>query len=567
MATTLTLRVVGVPFCFSASHPGKKDVEDISRVCPLVVGNRGFSSGTHEVVTSPSLHCAKVASRIASSNPHLLSTLTLPGENPTTDSYRRVLKTKLFQQHPELKQCPGAKALHDKWWPANFTCVETQISKFLQWVHQQTARNWVVVVTHEYAVKMCRQLCATPNTSPEAGEWRTYRLPTNGPNTFVMSESYLPRAQCNEMPSDWMTRLEHYSRSYFGLVDTPFQALLKKAKSEAKAYTEYVREERRMFQTQSDLKKRRQTKWETEASICADCGADRDTNVIQDTVSGDTCCRHCGYVFEHHTLNDKGSDQRSFEGEVDKSHHSIPTSLDALLSVSSQLQTSRSKCFAAPGTHHSMSTCRLTLPSEFKVNQMMREGIDTRTHLTTQDTKDEHIRQTSALLRRLMRHPDTRVSLKVIELAERMFRYKRNSGVSLQPIGTSTTHRPKDATLSQHQAATWMAAELFLKASERLRPTHTYVPFAIVGAQTWQKKRGDATTVGRDADTSIPLIPRQAKRKYENIRPLNERAQALKAARTRRREAKAMEQQVAARDAAKAAAHAAAQAAQLLSAT
>ena len=111
-----------------------------------------------------------------------------------------------------------------------------------------------------------------------------------------------------------------------------------------------------------------------------------------------------------------------------------------------------------------------------------------------------------------------------------MFR-SRNREVSLQPVGTSKTHRPKDATLAQHQAATWLAAELLVRARERRGPTHAYVPLAIAGARVAKEAR--LRGHGRPGRRlGHALIPRQSKRRCGNIRPLNERAQALLAART-----------------------------------
>ena len=138
------------------------------------------------------------------------------------------------------------------------------------------------------------------------------------------------------------------------------------------------------------------------------------------------------------------------------------------------------------------------------------------------------------------------------KLVEQLFCFKRNHKASLQPMGTSLKYRPKDATLTQHQAATWLAAELLVRARERHGPTHTYVPLAIADAPTWQKKRGYEATVDRDSAT--PLIPRQAKRRCSTIPLRPERVQALWAVRAQRREALA---KAAALTAAKMALHAA----------
>ena len=550
---TLTVRVVGVPNAFGAKH---KHAEHISQACPSVLGQPGFLPGTFAVVTSPDPRCSiKVASRLSDAS-HLSPALTLPGTGPKTDTYGRLPLKKLLRAHPELATWAGACTLSEKWWPADFVDMATQMAKFLDWLAKQThSRNWVVVVTHEYAVELCKRLCATPATPPAAGEWRTYRLPADGPNTFVKAESYVLRPIHRETDSEWEARLKQGTQVYFGLRDTPFEAEKKKAKDDLKEFVLGSRKEAKLQAKRA--KAHRLTQWEKEASLCPECGADRWTDSISDPASGDTCCHQCGYVFSQHPLNDKGGDQRNFEGEPDKGHHSVPRPVDALLSVSSQLETTRSKCFTVPGTRRPMVSGRVVLPSESKVDAMRRESVDTRTNLTTQYTKDQHIRQTSALLERMMRHPDTRVSLEVVELAERMFRFKRNREVSLQPVGTSKTHRPKDATLAQHQAATWLAAELLVRARERRGPTHTYVPLAIAGAPTWQKKRGYEATVDRDADTAMALIPRQAKRRCDNIRPRTERAQALMAARTQRREALAVARKAAALTAAKMALHAA----------
>ena len=550
---TLTVRVVGVPFAFGAKH---KHAEHISQACPSVLGQPGFLPGTFAVVTSPDPHCSiKVASRLADA-PHLSPVLTLPGTGPNTDTYGRLPWKKLLRAHPELETWPDACTLSDKWWPADFLSVATQMTKFLDWLTKQThSRNWVVVVTHEYAVELCKRLCATPATPPAAGEWRTYRLSADGPNAFVKAESYILRLVHRETDSEWEARLKQGTHVCFGLRDTPYVAVWKTAENKAKEYRKHLRNEAKLQAKRA--KAHRLTQWEKEASLCPECGADRWTGSISDPASGDTCCHQCGYVFSQHPLNDKGGDQRNFEGEPDKGHHSVPRPIDALLSVSSQLETTRSKCFTVPGTRRPMGAGRVVLPSESKVDAMRRESVDTRTNLTTQYTKDQHIRQTSALLERMMLHPDTRVSLEVVELAERMFRFKRNREVSLQPVGTSKTHRPKDATLAQHQAATWLAAELLVRARERRGPTHAYVPLAIAGAPTWQKKRSHEATVDRDADTATALIPRQPKRRCSNIRPLNARAQALLAARTRRRESLAVARKAAALTAATMALHAA----------
>lgn len=544
---THTVRLVGVPHTFGAKNT---HVEHITHACHLVLGLHGFLPGTFAVVTSP--HYIKVASRFSDA-PHLSGALTLPGTGSKTDTYRRSLRKKLFLAHPELATWPGACTLSEKWWPADFVDVATQIAKFLDWLAKQThSRNWVVVVTHEYAVELCKRLCATPATPPAAGEWRTYRLPADGPNTFVKAESYVLRPVHSETDSEWKARLKRGLCVDFGLKDTPFEALWEKAEKEGKEYGEYLHNEAKLQAKRA--KARRLTQWEKDASRCPDCGADRWTDSISDLASGATCCRRCGHVFSEHPLNDKGGDQRNFEGEPDKSRHSVPRPIDALLGVSAQLQTTRSKCFVVPGTRpRPMGACRVVLPSESKVDAMCRESVDTRANLTTQYKKDQHIFQTSALLRRMMLHPDTRVSLEVVALAEKMFWFKRNHEVSLQPMGTSLKYRPKDATLTQHQAATWLAAERLVRARERRGPTHTYVPLAIAGAPTWEKKRGHEATVDRDADSAMALIPRQAKRRCTiPLRP--ERVQALWAARTQRREALA---KAAALTAAKMALHAA----------
>lgn len=548
---THTVRLVGVPHTFGAKNT---HVEHITQACPSVLGLHGFLPGTYAVVTSP--HYIEVASRFSNA-PHLLPALTLPGTGSKTDTYGRLPWKKLLRAHPELATWPGACTLSEKWWPADFVDVATQIAKFLDWLTKQThSRNWVVVVTHEYAVELCKRLCATPATPPAAGEWRTYRLPADGPNTFVKAESYVLRPVHSETDSEWKARLKRGTQVYFGLRDTPDMAVRKTAENKAKEHKKRLHNEAKSRKERA--KAHRPTQREREESLCVDCGADRWADSISDLASGATCCRRCGHVFSEHPLNDKGGDQRNFEGEPDKSHHSVPRPIDALLGVSAQLQTTRSKCFVVPGTRpRSMGACRVVLPSESKVDAMCRESIDTRANLTTQYTKDQHIRQTSALYRRMMLHPDTRVSLEVVELAEKIFCFERNYKASFQPMGTSLKYRPKDATLAQHQAATWLAAERLVRARERRGPTHTYVPLAIAGAPTWQKKRGYEATVDRDADSAMALIPRQAKRRCSNIRPLNERAQALLAARTQRREALVVARQAAALTAAKMALHAA----------
>lgn len=521
------------------------------------------------VVSSPGKHCRHLAKQIARDTSSrfatLLSVLAHPGSSSVTeDPFHRVPKTK---DCLDTSQYLGIDALPNKWWPPSFTLLNTLVLEFLAWVHKQPSQNWVVVVTHEYAVELCKQLCATPATPPAAGEWRTYCLPADNPNTFVKSESFVLRFRYNETDLEWKTRVKRCISVHFGLEDTSWNSILKKGITEMKVLKQELCNE---VKSQAErVKAYKPSKREQEEIRCPDpnCGADRSTDSIYDPTSGDTCCRQCGYVFSHHSLNDKGSDRRNFEGEPDKSHHSVPNPIDALLSVSSQLETTHSKCFAPPGSHRSMNTSRIVLPSKFKIDAMGRKSVDTRTNLTTQYTKDEHIRQTSALYRRMMLHPDTRISLKVVELAEQMFRNKRNREVSLQPVGTSKTHRPKDQTLAQHQAVTWLAAELYIRARKRRLSTHTYVPLAIADAPTWEKKRSHETMEGRDADTARALIPHQAKRRYNNIRPRTERAQALWAARTQRRESLALARQAAALTAAKmaiqAATHAMAHVAQL----
>jgi transcription initiation factor TFIIIB Brf1 subunit/transcription initiation factor TFIIB len=549
---TLTVRVVGVPFAFGAKH---KHAEHISQAFPSVLGHPGFLPGTFAVVTSPDPRCSiKVASHFSDAS-HLSGPLTLPGTGSKTDTYGRLPWKKLLRAHPELATWPGACTLSEKWWPADFVDVATQIAKFLDWLTKQThSRNWVVVVTHEYAVELCKRLCATPATPPAAGEWRTYRLPADGPNTFVKAESYVLRPVHSETDSEWKARLERYTRVHFGLKDTPFEALWKKAEKEAKEYEKHLRNEAKSRKARA--KAYRPTQREIEESLCVYCGADLGTDSVFDTQSYDTCCRKCGFVISHHPLNDKGGDQRNFEGEPDKSHHSVPGPIDALL-VSAQLQTTRSKCFVRPGTRRPMGAGRMLLPTNEQMNNMGRESIDTRKDRTTQEKKDDDIRLTLTFYRKLVLDPNILLSRKVHKLVEQVFCFKRKHEVSFQGVGTSKKYRPKDATLTQHQAATWLAAERLVRARESRGPTHTYVPLAIAGAPTWQKKRGYEATVDRDADSATALIPRQAKRRCSNIRPLNERAQALMVARTQRREALAVARKAAALTAAKMALHAA----------
>lgn len=518
----MTLRVLAVPFDEYGSETPREYA---------AIKSEGLSLGDHKVVTSPSLHCVSVAKRL-SPTCLLSGLLTVSGESTATDRYRRLGKTKLLKKHSEMSTLPGMEALAEKWWPASYSPWKTkQVPAFIQWLRRQTdSRNWVVVVTIEYAEELCKQLCTTPDTPPAAGEWRTYHLPVDGTSsgTFVPSESYILRTHNTETTQEWKARLEQYARVHFGLIDTPVHALWEKAKRELREYQKHVREERTR-QAQHD-KKKCKNKFLVDAMKCAECNADLYKWSLHDAASGDTFCSGCGLVITQHQMND-GAAFRTFEGEEDRNHNA--TSVNESMSIQTQLQTTHSKVSSRAPCSMGAGRCA-QLYAWHKVDQMMLSNIESRTELTTQKTKDGHIRKASMAFQRLRNHPNTHVSMAVLKLAEHLFYYKRNNEVSLQPIGTSKTFRPRDSTLSQHQATSWMAAELYEKRCEQARPKRTYVPLTIVGAPSWNKKRGRDTIYGKDA--AVALIPRQPKRLCPNIRPLNERAQALMAERTRRRQ-------------------------------
>ena len=520
-----TIRLLSVPF-----HQRQKTdactLEHIGRYFEaLDIGKRNTI-----VLTPPSIHCLDVAKQLNKlSLPVMLSVLlTVSGES-TGDRYQRLDKARLVEHYPWVLTLAGISHLKDKWWPASYhPWKTTQVPKLMAKLRKfPPGMTVVIVATQEYAEELNKQLCAPRATSPmEAYEWRTFQLPTaNAPPVTMLHQSAVLRAADDLTEEAWTTRLEGYLRKYCDITDTPMQAMWTKAKNELRAFLRH-REATKRRSARGYVNKF------AEASMrCMQCDADLYVHMLQDNASGDVFCRECGLVVSSHHMDD-GAAFRTFEGEDDLNHHG--TSVDPLMSVQTQLQT----CQSGPVSraYNGETKGAATVVGHKSIDKMMREDVHTRADLTTQPTKDKHIHAAASVYKRMTEDPSVHVPIDAFNMAAVVFHYKRNKETSLQPVGMSKTHRPRDSTQMQHIATALLAAALHYKpafGASALR----YVPKTLLSSASWQSKRGptdDAPPLRalgkrhapiRDRPEDVP--PRPVKRRMTCVATMQASARAL----------------------------------------
>ena len=470
------VRILGVPFGDTHSSISVKK-------------STAFFEDGDVVCTSPSSHCLNVAKQM--SLPIVLSSLlAVSGENHKTDYYRRLPKSRLDTW---VLQLPGASKLKEKWWPASYIpWQKSQVPKFITSLRKiPSHKTIVVVVTLDYAQELSNQLCAPTTASPppmEAYEWSTFRLSgTTAPTVTILEQCAVLRAPNDWTQVTWDKCLEEYIRKYCDITKTPMSDMWTKAGHELDDFLQHE------IQKDNQSAPRTYVNKFAEASMrCAECEADLYLHTLYDGTSGDAFCRKCGCVITSHQMDD-GATFRTFEGEDDLNHHA--TSVDEWMSVETRLQTYQSVPDIRGEKHRgSTSSSKRFKLSQTKINKMMREDVQTRDEITTQETKDKQIQVATALYRRLKETPDVHLPTKTLRMAANIFHYKRNTAVSLQPVGKTDKHTPRDETLMQHIATALLAAATHHKppiGDSALQ----YVPKTMLSTRSWQSKRGEHSTL------------------------------------------------------------------------
>ena len=520
--------------------------------------------GDTDVVLAPPSYCATVAQALTTDFV-FCSRLSVSGEGPKTDAYGRLQKSRLGRKMPAWTTQRGWNKLKEQWWPPSFDdWKRNQVPLVVRMARKATRTLWVVV-TVEYATELVRVLEAgTTGGSARAmqpGECRTFRVPAKGPATWVPTESYdlkEPQATPRTSPEQWIREMTAVVRKHVGLRDTPSKALWTKAARERRTFREA--QQAKAAEARSALQqaaaRKRSKRW-LEMQQCPDCHADIEADALHDAQTGDVFCRKCGLVHTSHQMYEGGAQHRTFEGEKDENHHA--KHVDELMSVQTQLETSKSSIRGGGDAVRELSRALN------KVDQMMRPDVQSRTDLTTQQTKDEYIRIAARTYASLGTNPQVAIPVETLRTAARIFCNKRNAEVSLQPIGTSKslqpigtskTFRPRDDTLHQHIASSLLAAGLYHRHLDAQAQHSPYIRADLVNVPSWQTKRDGATgTLTARPESPIPLggplsrkrratgdaptaptmvHARPLKRRMTNATSLRARAEALTASRQAR---------------------------------
>lgn len=445
------------------------------------------------VVTSLSEHTLATA-RLLSRHCHLLSSLSVSGKCASEDVYKRKPKSVLVQHKPWLKTLPGFNTVPEMWWPVKYCpWKKTNVPSFIRWVHAQSNDKQVVAVcTLDYANELSKQLVASPLKAMEPGEWRTISLHKSGSSHFVPRESYCLNL-LNQSTESWKQSINKVISIYCNIKDTPFDAMWTKSEREWSSWL--------LSENQTSLPSDVPTT-STKQSLykCVECDADSSYR-RNDLQSGDEFCSQCGYVVSSHQMNDTAA-FRMFEGQVDLNHHA--TSVDDLMSIQTQLQTT---CLLANGsnkTHFSNASSR--------VERVMLESIETRLEQTTQQTKDKQIRKACEIYKQVLDNPMTPMSHDIISIAQRIFHHKRNHEKSLQPMGVTLKYRPKDDTSYQHIATSLMAACLHHRQNDQRLQDNHYCRWDLMHAKTWDEKKEAKLKQHCRLATKQPVRPRKQKR-------------------------------------------------------
>ena len=446
------------------------------------------------VVTSLSKHTLATA-RLLSRRCHLLSSLSVSGKCASEDVYKRKPKSVLLQHKPWLQTLPGFENISELWWPANYCpWKKTNVPTFIRWIHMQSKDKHIVAVcTLDYANELSKQLLTIPLKDMEAGEWRTISLHNGGSNTFMPHESYSLKMNY-ETTETWKQSINNVIAIYCNIKDTPLDAMWAKAEREWFSWFSSETHSSTPMVLPTKSKKRCH-------NTCVECDADISYR-RNDLQSGDEFCSQCGFIVSSHHMNDTAS-FRTFEGEVDlKNHHA--TSVDTLMSVQTQLQTTCSLVNGSQKTNFSNASTR--------VERMMLENIETRLEQTTQDTKDKHIRKACEIYKQIQDDPMIPISYDIISIAQRIYHYKRNHEKSLQPVGVTQKYRPNDDTEDQHIATSLLAGCLhYRQNNQRLQQSH-YCRWDLMNALTWEEKKDAKLRKHRRSNTIEPVRKRKQKR-------------------------------------------------------
>ena len=457
--------------------------------------------------------------------PQLLTTkLAVPGPIPKHehDRYGRIFTSKLAKQHPHLTGRPGWGTLkEDKWWPASFVALNGIVSTFLSDIRRASNLHIIVVVVAEYAAELVKQLCHSSDRGArglpmEEGEFRTYRLTGDGtqPAVFVPAQSYKLQRRQSRSDDAQKKHIEVLASRYGDVKDTCYNVMRSKAAAIISQFIGDVLAKRRKDDEdrQARIDAAKANKHLEGITTCSFCNADLMMFTLNDTASGDRICSKCGWVVTAHQMNE-GPDRRTFQDDADPNKNHCQTSMsdtDRLMSTQTQMQT---------------GYCGM--PASKLVDQMMLEDVKTRDNQTTQQTKDKHTRMACTLYSRLQDTPDAQVSVDVLKMAAEIFQWYRNKEVSLQPIGRSKSHRPRDDTLCQWIVLCLMAAETYYQNLNSALPPYHYVPVPILTASSWHQKRERALARAAETDQPVALGRPKKRARMTSATGMRERAEAL----------------------------------------
>ena len=354
-----------------------------------------------------------------------------------------VSKLAFSRKYQYASQWEGFDELPDNWSPTAYSDSDwkkIRVPAFIEFLQLRPESKIAVVGHSTFFAELWNQIYGQ-DIQFCSGEWQSLILYANIHQSMVEYETKDSHVDFRKNNVDYSTMKS--IQSFCNCMRTSTTKMIHKAKEELSTFLKYA--EQQSLQTRRNTQSTTGEKNRNRKCQNRECQKSLDEGGIFDNKEGDFICSYCGLVDSSHRMYE-GS-LPVYEDKIDpNSHGSAP---NEYLSVSHQLMNS------ARGSTNSISQAMRN------IERMALVDIDERKDRTTHLYKDKQVIRAISVYNKAAHDPRNMFSLQMMNRATKLFAFKRNKEVSLQPIGktTKTTRsRPLDDTLNQHIAISWYAA-------------------------------------------------------------------------------------------------------------